>query len=223
MNAVIAEHEHVEPGRHGGGDYRRSRVRSGAGARGEESGDGSRTVNVVPWPSVLRTRTVPPMRSDSSFTIARPRPEPSGGRPGCAPVVEVEALERVRHVLGRQADAGVLDDEHPGLARGRAHVPPAGVERSAFSTRLDTIWSTRSGSPIAGAGSSALALELDAGRRGRPPRSAAPPRARRREVDLLVVDDELAPVHARQVEEVANEPLEAPRLLPDRVDGLVGA
>ena len=41
-------------------------------------------------------------------------------------------------------------------------------------------------------------------------------------VDLLVMDGELAPVHAREVEQVAHEPLEPPRFLANRRGRLFG-
>ena len=42
------------------------------------------------------------------------------------------------------------------------------------------------------------------------------------EIELLAVDGELAAVHARQVEQVAHEPLEPPRFLADRRRRLLG-
>ena len=56
-------------------------------------------------------------------------------------------------------------------------------------------------------------LQLDAGARG-PPRAARRPRARRAssEVDLLDVERERARLEPREVEQVADQPLQAPGL-----------
>src|SRR6185436_6169724 len=72
----------------------------------------------------------------------------------------------------------------PGSAITRT-LPPGGVRRRAFSTRLDAEHPRL------------LLVPLD----GRP--------RDRGQVDRLAPDAELAPVHPRQVEQVADEPLEA--------------
>ena len=64
------------------------------------------TVNVLPSPSTLSTRTVPPWRLTSSCTSARPMPVPSYVRPRLL-LDAVEALEHARQFVGRDADAGV--------------------------------------------------------------------------------------------------------------------
>ena len=111
---------------------------------------GSRTVNVVPRPTSLSAVTEPPIASVSCFTIARPRPGADLLVRRVA-AVEVEAVEGALEVLGRDARAGV-GDAHLGRARAvTVTLPPAGVERTAFSIRFASTCSTRSGSAVAGA------------------------------------------------------------------------
>ena len=99
--------------------------------------------------------------------------------------------------------------------------PPAGVSRSAFSTRFETICSVRSASPIAGAAPAASASSVTPNSRAWPRTGATPP-ARSRQVDRLAADAELHLVHPRQVEQVADEALQSLRLADDRRRGLLG-
>ena len=69
---LVVDDEHAPRRQRGGrravGGCRASPPKLGA--------DGSRTVNVVPTPTVLCTSIVPPCRSTSDLTIASPRPVP---------------------------------------------------------------------------------------------------------------------------------------------------
>ena len=92
--------------------------------------------------------------------------------------------------------------------------PPAGVSRSAFSTRFDAICRIRSASPVTHA-SPATARKLDAeiacGRLVTTRRLARD----LGEIDRLRPDRELGAVHSREIEQVAHEPLEPAALRRD--------
>ena len=98
-----------------------------------------------------------------------------------------------------------------------ADLAAGGARRSAFSTRFDTTWRTRSASASAGAGPSDGDGERDPERVGL--RLVAPHRVvgHLREVDLRVVHAEVGAVHPREVEQVADEPFEPRRLERDRL------
>ena len=100
--------------------------------------------------------------------------------------------------------------------------PPRGVSRSAFSIRFEATCSTRSWSASTQASSPSAERTTPKSRAGG---LVARDRLARdlREVDGLVRDRELVPVHPREVEQVADEPLEPPRLEEDRPRSLVGA
>ena len=88
---------------------------------------GCARVNVVPRPSSLATSIVPPCSLTSSWTSARPMPEPSCVRPSRA-VDAMEALEQARQLVLGHADAGVRDSQHGAVAVARAGVsetPPS--------------------------------------------------------------------------------------------------
>ena len=77
---------------------------------------GSRTSNTLPWPGVLCERTVPPMRSTSDLTIARPMPVPS--MPSLLQPEPVEGLEGLLQLGLAHAAAGVADaQQHRGVQR----------------------------------------------------------------------------------------------------------
>ena len=84
--------------------------------RGRGGQPGSRTVKVVPRPSSLSAPTEPPIASVSCFTIASPRPGADLLVRRVA-AVEVEAVERVLEVLGRDPRAGVGDAHLAGRRR----------------------------------------------------------------------------------------------------------
>ncbi len=94
--------------------------------------------------------------------------------------------------------------------------PPRGVSRSAFSTRLETTWSTRSASAIAGDGAFGRDRQRDA---EHVRLLLVPSHGVLRdlgEVDLARVHAEVGAVHAREVEEITDEPLEPRRFDDDR-------
>ena len=95
--------------------------------------------------------------------------------------------------------------------------PPSGVIRSAFSIRFESTWSTRSGSATAGAGRRAFGGELDA--EGACLRLEPLDRlvGQLGEVDAVGMDAEDVGVEAREVEQVADEPLEPLRLAQDHL------
>ena len=102
----------------------------------------------------------------------------------------------------------------PAAARIRT-VPPAGVERSAFSTRFESAWSTRSGSPTATASGSAIAWRPTPNERAAASwrskaATATSPRSSR-----CATDREGAAPQSGEVEQVADEPLEPLRLALD--------
>ena len=74
------------------------------------------TVKVVPWPSTLAARTVPPCSFTSSCTSARPMPLPSWVRPR-APSTRWKRSKMRGSSLGRNADAGVAHGELDRVAR----------------------------------------------------------------------------------------------------------
>ena len=102
------------------------------GAAGGAAAAGSVSVNVVPAPSALSTRIVPPWRWTIPKTIASPRPGPALLR-------REEGLEDLLERLRRDADAGVRDADRdarrPRSAR-TASVPPAGIASTALTKRL---------------------------------------------------------------------------------------
>ena len=175
----------------------------------------ARSPNVEPTPSWLRTYAAPPIASASSRTIASPRPVPTR-RPLSLPLVEIEALEGVREVAAPRAPARRRRPRRGPGPRGCARSRRDGVERSAFSTRFESACRSRSGS--ASATASGVGEHLRARRRSaaRPPRGARTRRATTlTEVDRLRAHREGAPAQAGEVEQVADEPLEPPRLALD--------
>ena len=116
-------------------------------------------MNTVRRPGSLLTSTRPAHRLRQ--LLDEREPEPGADRP-LAPVarVEVEALEGALAVSGASPGPVSSTWTRPGAVTTRTS-PPGGVSRSAFSTRLETTWSTRSASAVAGAGPSATTRQRD--------------------------------------------------------------
>ena len=132
----------------------------------------------LPLPGPTRPRPLPPIASVELLDDREPEPAPDGTLAAVL-VVEEESVERVREVVERRAPGRC--PRRPGGA-GSARtvtVPPRGVSRSAFSTRFDATWSSRSWSASTQDGLP-LGRQGDAELRARRPRAARPPRVRPR-------------------------------------------
>ena len=135
--------------------------------------------------------------------------------------MKVKALERMVAILSREARACVGDLQTPGSATTRTS-PPEGVRRSAFSTRLETTWRTLSASAVAGAGPVGGDAERDAEGLGLLLIAAGRVVGDLGEVDLRRVDAEGGGIHAREIEQVADQPAEPLGLGGDRRRGVAG-
>ena len=115
---------------------------------------------------------MPPCAAARSDTSANPIPEPSWLREA-APATRLNRANSLRLMLGRDADAGVLDLQHglavqPIVAEAATVIPPEKVNFRAFDSRLSTIFAHISRSTSTGEGSGGA---VDRQRRGRPARS----------------------------------------------------
>ncbi len=137
----------------------------------------SATVNVVPAGAALDADVAAHRRRE---LLHDREPEPAADRAVLADlVVEVEALERVRQVVGGDARARCRRRRARAGSAVTVTAPPAGVSRSAFSTRFDAICSSRSSSAATQV-SSPAARERDAELARGGLVAARPPRARPR-------------------------------------------
>ncbi len=113
---------------------------------------GSRTVNRLPMPvPALAASMRPPCSSTMPLASASPIPKPPAAC-SCADAHLREHAEHARQILGSDADAVVLDDEHQFLALLRAgHADRCRrglVYLAALVSRFDSTCARRSGSPI---------------------------------------------------------------------------
>ena len=211
---------------HGSAQLPRGGARSRTGC---QAGEGERTeVPAGRSGSVTVKRAPPPGASSTPDGAAHGRGQLRGDGQAEARAAVVLAVERAEHLLAlgrRHARARVDDrDAHAGACppRGRAvTTPPSGVQRTALSSRLETICRMRSPSPTTvGAWSNAPTM-----RHAVAPRVLAPGVQRvleeRREVDLLVEQREAVRLELGQVEQVADQAAQAVGLVADDRVGLV--
>ena len=178
-------------------------------------------MNRVPRPGSLSTETLPPIPSAQLLDDREAEPRADLA---LAPValVQVEALERVRELLGAQPGPRVL---HRDLARARGHAYASARGRDPQRVLDQVPEQLQHAIRIAGRGSCSVdpGLQLDF----EPPRGRFVPshrfRRRRREVDRPGMHAEFALVHPREIEQVADQPLEPPGLLRDRLGRLLDA
>ena len=174
---------------------------------------GKWTVKRVPLAGSLSTVTVPPIASVSSLTIARPRPVPTARLLRVA-AVEEEALERVWELLGGDPGAGVGDDELAGVgSHGDRPAGGRGAERVLDQVREHLEGAVGVGDR--GGASVRLADERDADSGRLWAVTADGLRDEAGEIDRAGMDGEGPLVQAGEVEQVADEPLEPPRLGDD--------
>ena len=126
-----------------------------------DASSGSSTVKTAPCSvPALSARTLPPWRSTSPRTIARPSP-----RPPCRRVPELSACRNRSKTYGRKS--GLMPSPvSRTVSRARSSTrssamrtrPPRGVNFTAFETRFQTTCCKRSGSPCTGTASGGNAV-----------------------------------------------------------------
>ena len=167
-------------------------------------------------PLVAETR--PPCCSTTARTIDRPRPDSAAPRVARG-VDAVEAVEHVRQVLGRDARPAVLDDQHDlGAGRRRPQRDAAAARRVAHGVGDQVLQHLLEPPLVAKHGFGARAdvpFERDAAlvERALVPGERALEQAGER--DRLALERSTAAVETGEVEEVADDGLEAQRLLGD--------
>ena len=142
-----------------------SKLRPVGGRAGRDATRASVTTKVAPAPGLDSTVTVAAHRLGE--LLHDREAEAAADRPLAAVlVVEEEAVERVREVVDARARARCPRRRRRRGSERTVTVPPGGVSRSAFSTRFEATWSSRSWSPSTQA-SSPSADERDAELPGR--------------------------------------------------------
>ena len=184
---------------------------------------GNLSVKVVPAAGPARGSHHSAMALDDRFHDRQPKPA-AGRVPRTGRIRLIEPVEYVRQMLRRDARTGIADrhdDCHrPRYAAFSATRPPFGVWRSAFAARFCSACSSRIGSPVTiSAPGAMLVVDLNAFLLGRAAvaREHAPEQILERHV--LRIERLAAAFEARQIQQIADDVLDALRLVAnDRRD-----
>ena len=180
-------------------------------------------MKVVPPPARLEAVTVPPWRSTMAFTIDRPRPLPVACA-GAGRIHLVEPIEHVRQMLGCDARSGVADghDDRAVLERRvqrrRCRLSACGAARSRPDSAAPAraAWDRRSRFRRRARCSSSM---LDAFLFGRAAVAREHASEQILERHILRVERLAAAFEARQIQQIADDVLDALRLVAnDRRD-----
>ena len=160
----------------------------------------------------------PPSATASSRAIASPSPVPPPSRDQNGRKIRSRSSSLMPGPAVRDGDR---DRRRSRPTASSSTRPPSGVQRNAFESRFEMIWSTRSPSvTITGCACDRRGDSRSRGVRASSPNAAY---ARSREllhVDLFLQHGEAVRIELREIEHVADEALEPHRLLADHVERL---